>query len=125
MAIKDRISRRLRVRDLRMLEIIATRGSMARAARELGLSQPAISKAIADLEHDLGVSLFDRNTRGVQLTESGEVLVRRGRVILDELRHGFDEIENISDPTAGLVRIGVSLAQSLFISAVIDRTSRR
>src|SRR5215203_4542246 len=125
MALKDRLSRRLRVRDFTMLEVIATRGSMARAAEELGLSQPAISKAIADLEHDLGVAVFDRSTRGVQLTESGQVLLRRGRVILDELRHGLEEIENISDPTAGFVRIGVSLAQSLFISAVVERTSRR
>ena len=72
-----------------MLEAIASRGSMARAAEVLGLSQPAISKAIADLERDLGVAVFDRSTRGVQLTESGQVLLRRGRVILDELRHGL------------------------------------
>ena len=122
---KNHIARRLKVRDLRMLEIIAVRGSMARAADELGLSQPAISKAIADLERDLGVSVLDRNTRGVELTESGRVLLQRGRVILDELRQGLDEIENISDPTAGLVRIGATPGQSLFISAVIERTSRR
>jgi DNA-binding transcriptional LysR family regulator len=108
-----------------MIEAIANRGSMARAAVDIGLSQPAISKAIADLERDLGATVFDRTTRGVHLTESGQVLLRRGRVILDELRYGLDEIENISDPTAGFVRIGVSLAQSLFISAVIERTSRR
>jgi DNA-binding transcriptional LysR family regulator len=125
MAHRDRISRRLKVRDFEMIEIIATRGSMARAAEDLGLSQPAISKAISDLERDLGVAVFDRNTRGVQLTESGQVLLRRGRVILDELHHGLDEIENISDPTIGLVRVGVSLAQSLFISAVVEHTSRR
>jgi len=106
-----------------MIEAIASRGSMARAAEDLGLSQPAISKAIADLEDDLGVAIFDRSTRGVQLTESGKVLLRRGRVILDELQHGLEEIENISDPTIGLVRVGVSLAQSLFISAVVERTS--
>ena len=125
MAPRDRLSRRLRVRDLYMLEAIASRGSMARAADELGLSQPAVSKAIADLERDLGVSIFDRTTRGVQLTDSGQVLRRRGRVILDELRHGLDEIQNLADPAAGLVRVGVSLAQSLFISAVVDHTSRR
>ncbi len=101
MARRDRISRRLKVRDLHMIEAIASRGSMARAAEDLGLSQPAISKAIADLERDLGAAVFDRSTRGVQLTESGQVLLRRGRVILDELRHGLDEIENISDPTTG------------------------
>jgi DNA-binding transcriptional LysR family regulator len=125
MARRDRINRRLKVRDLHMIEAIASRGSMARAAEDMGLSQPAISKAISDLEHDLGVAVFDRNTRGVQLTESGQVLLRRGRVILDELQHGLDEIENISDPTTGFVRVGVSLAQSLFISAVVERTSRR
>jgi DNA-binding transcriptional LysR family regulator len=122
---KDHIARKLKVRDLRMLEIIAVRGSMARAADELGLSQPAISKAIADLERDLGVSVLDRNTRGVELTESGRVLLQRGRVMLDELRQGLDEIENISDPAAGLVRIGVTPGQSLFISTVIESTSRR
>ncbi len=121
---KDLLTRRLRIRDLHMIERIATRGSMARAAEELGLSQPAISKAIADLERDLGATVFERSTRGVHLTESGEVLLRRGRVILDELRHGLDEIENIADPTTGFVRIGVSLAQSLFISAVIQRASQ-
>jgi DNA-binding transcriptional LysR family regulator len=122
---KDHLIRRLKVRDLRMLEIIAVRGSMARAAEELGLSQPAISKAIADLERDLGVSVLDRNTRGVDLTESGRVLLQRGRVILDELRQGLSEIENLSDPTAGLVSIGATPGQSLFIAAVIERTSRR
>src|SRR5476649_2603781 len=107
MAPRDRVSRRLKVRDLYMLETIASRGSMARAAEDMGLSQPAISKAIADLERDLGAAVFDRSTRGVSLTESGQVLLRRGRVILDELRYGLDEIENISDPTTGFVRIGV------------------
>jgi DNA-binding transcriptional LysR family regulator len=125
MARRDRINRRLKIRDLHMIEVIASRGSMARAAEDLGLSQPAISKAIADLEDDLGVAVFDRSTRGVQLTDSGQVLLRRGRVILDELQHGLEEIENISDPTMGLVRVGVSLAQSLFISAVVERTSLR
>lgn len=125
MAPMDRVSRRLKVRDLHMIETIASRGSMARAAEELGLSQPAISKVIADLERDLGVTVFDRNTRGVQLTASGEILRRRGRVILDELKQGLDEIRNFADPATGLVRVGVSLAQSLFISAVIERTSLR
>ena len=61
-----------------MLEVIATRGSMARAAEDLALSQPRISKAIADLERDLNVALFTRGARGVELTPSGEVLLRRG-----------------------------------------------
>jgi DNA-binding transcriptional LysR family regulator len=125
MALTDRLSRKLKVRDLQMVEIISAKGSMARAAIELGLSQPAISKAVADLEHALGASLFERSTRGVQLTDAGIVLMQRGRVIMDELRHGVEEIANITDPTAGLVRVGVSLAQSQFIASVIGRATRR
>jgi DNA-binding transcriptional LysR family regulator len=108
-----------------MLEVIATRGSMARAAGELALSQPAISKAIADLELELGVALFNRSARGAELTPSGQVLLRRGRVMLDELKQGLQEIENLSDPTAGHVRMGAVEAWSPFIAAIVDKTSRR
>jgi DNA-binding transcriptional LysR family regulator len=108
-----------------MLEVIATRGSMARAAKELALSQPAISKAIADLERDLDVALFTREARGVQLTPSGRILLRRGRIMLDELKQGLQEIENLSDPTAGEVRIGAIEALSPFIATMIERTARR
>jgi DNA-binding transcriptional LysR family regulator len=120
-----RIGRRLKLRDLHMLEVIAARGSMARAAGELALSQPAISKAIADLEHDLGVALFNRSSRGAELTPSGQVLLRRGRVMLDELKQGLQEIENLSDPTIGEVRIGAIESLSPFISTIVERTSRR
>jgi DNA-binding transcriptional LysR family regulator len=121
----DRISRRLKLRDLHMLEVIATRGSMARAAGELALSQPAISKAIADLELELGVALFNRSARGAELTPSGQVLLRRGRVMLDELRQGLQEIENLSDPAIGHTRIGAVEAWSPFIAMVVEKTSRR
>jgi DNA-binding transcriptional LysR family regulator len=120
----DRIGRQLKLRHLHMLQVIATRGSMARAADELALSQPAISKAIADLEHDLGVALLSRSSRGAELTPSGKVLVRRGRVIFDELKQALHEIENLSDPTVGEVRIGAVESLSPFISTIIERTSR-
>jgi DNA-binding transcriptional LysR family regulator len=108
-----------------MLEVIAARGSMARAAGELALSQPAISKAIADLELELGVALFNRSARGAELTPSGQVLLRRGRVMLDELKQGLQEIENLSDPTVGHVRMGAVEAWSPFIAAIVDRTTHR
>jgi len=103
------MSRRLKLRDLQMLEAISVAGSMARAAELLGISQPTISKVIADLERDLGVPLFDRNSRGAELTPSGDILLRRGRAMLDELQQGLQEIENLSDPTVGEVRITRSL----------------
>ena len=125
MASVNFMSRRLKLRDLEMLEAISAAGSMARAAEQLGISQPTISKAIADLEHDLGVALFDRNSRGAELTPSGHILLRRGRAMLDELQQGLQEIENLSDPTVGEVRIGAVDAWSAYISTIVEQTSRR
>jgi len=108
-----------------MLEVIAAQGSMAGAAHELALSQPAISKAVSDLETDLGTVLFNRTPRGAELTPSGRILLRRGRAMLDEFSQGLQEIEHLADPTVGEVRIGALESLSLFISSIVERTSRR
>lgn len=121
----DRIGRRLRLKDLHTLQTIAEVGSMAKASTKLALSQPAISKAIADMEHTLGAPLLDRSSRGVQLTDCGRLLVERGRIIFDELRQGVVEIERLSDPTRGEARIGTTEPISIFVSQAIARLSRR
>jgi DNA-binding transcriptional LysR family regulator len=121
----ERIGRRLKLKDLHMLEAIAKLGSMARAAEDLAISQPAISKAMADLELTLGVSLLDRNARGVELTECGRILLRRGRVVFDEIRQGLDEIQHLSDPTAGEVRVGTTEGMAPLIASIVDRSSLR
>ena len=101
-----RIGRRLRLRDLHVLLTTVQCGSMAKAARRLAVSQPAISKAIADLEHTLGVRLLDRGPRGIETTVYGNALIRRGLAVFGELRQAVNEIEFIANPTAGEVRIG-------------------
>lgn len=120
----DRIGRRLRLKDLHTLETIAEVGSMAKASTRLALSQPAISKAIADMEHTLGAPLLERSARGVTLTESGRVLLERGRVVFDELRQGVKDIRNLSDPMSGEVRIGTTEPITVFVSEIISRMSR-
>jgi molybdenum-dependent DNA-binding transcriptional regulator ModE len=62
----SRIWRRLKLRDLETLLAVAQWGSMAKAAVHLSVSQPAVSKAIADMEHVLGVRLLDRSAQGVE-----------------------------------------------------------
>jgi DNA-binding transcriptional LysR family regulator len=79
---------------------------MARAARELGLTQPAVSDIVAALEQMFGVRLFDRSTRGVKPTIYGQALLQRGRAAFDELRQGINDIDFLSDPKAGEIRIG-------------------
>jgi molybdate transport repressor ModE-like protein len=107
MDLVDRVASRLKLRDLRLLDTVVRQGSMAKAANQLHLSQPAISKAIAEMEHVLGVRLIERGRQGVEPTPHGMALLRRGNAIYDELRQGIAEIEQLSDPTAGAVRIAV------------------
>jgi DNA-binding transcriptional LysR family regulator len=87
----------------------------------LGFSQPAISKAIADLEHTLGAVLLDRSSRGVELTDAGRILVERGRIIFDELRQCVRDIKHIMDPTQGEIRVGTTAPLTVFVAQVISR----
>jgi DNA-binding transcriptional LysR family regulator len=121
----DRIGRRLRLKDLHTLQTVAEAGSMAKASEHLALSQPAISKAISDMEHTLGAPLLDRSSRGVELTECGRLLVERSRVIFDEVRQGVLDIEHLSDATQGEVRIGTSEPVTVLVSQIICRLVRK
>src|SRR5688572_21626551 len=98
--------RRLRLRDLDILMTVIQAGSMGKATGRLNMSQPAISKAIADLERALGVRLVDRSRQGVEPTAYGSALIARGVSVFDELRQGVEDIEFLSDPTAGEIRVG-------------------
>src|SRR4051812_15633663 len=100
------IGNRLRLRDLEVFFAVVECGSMAKAAVQLGITQPSVSEVIAALEHAVRARLLDRSVRGVQLTPYGEALLRRGRAALDELRHGVRELEHLADPFAGEVSIG-------------------
>lgn len=119
-----RIGRRIRLRDLHVLLTVVQRGSMAKAAQHLSITQPAVSKSIADLEHALGVRLLDRGPQGVEPTSYGNALVRRGLSVFDELRQGVGEIEFMADPRVGEVRVGCpeTLAATL-LPAVVERLS--
>src|SRR5215510_8587889 len=99
-----RIGRRLGVRDLHVFETVVQCGSMAKAAQHLNVTQPAVSKAIGDLEHTLGVRLLDRRPQGVELTIYGRALLKRSNAVFDELKQGIKDIEFLADPTAGEVR---------------------
>jgi DNA-binding transcriptional LysR family regulator len=102
----DRIGRRIRLRDLHIVLAVAEEGSMAKASAKLAISHPVISKTVSDLEHMLGVPLFDRNSRGVELTTYGEALLKCGTNVFDEMRQGLKQIEFLADPTSGKLSIG-------------------
>jgi DNA-binding transcriptional LysR family regulator len=78
----EQISRRLKLRQLNVLLAVAQWGSMAKAADHLAISQPVVSKAIAELEHVVGVRLLDRGPYGVEPTLYGRALLKRSIAIL-------------------------------------------
>lgn len=122
----QRVGRRLKLRDLHILMEVAKAGSMGKAAVRLNLSQPVVSKAVASLEHALGVRLLDRTTQGVELTDYGRAALKCGFAVFDVLKKGVEEIEFIADPTAGAVRVGCTAPEfASIVSAVIDRLSPR
>lgn len=122
----EHVNRRIKLRHLNVLHAVAQRGSMAKAAEQLAISQPVVSKAIAELEQMLGVRLFDRGPQGVELTLYGRSLLKRSIGIFDDLRTAVAEIEFLADPTAGELRIGTTepFAAGL-VADVIEILSRR
>lgn len=87
---------------------VAKAGNISRAAKELYISQPAISKAIGKLEDSLGLSLFTRSSRGVQLTAEGEILYQHTRDAFEALERVEQELRRIQEFDIGHLRIGVS-----------------
>jgi DNA-binding transcriptional LysR family regulator len=122
----ERIGRRIRLRDLHILLAVVQCKSMAKAAEHLAISKPVVSKAIADLEHVLGVRLLERDRHGAEPTSYGAALLKRGVAVFDELREGVKDIESLTDPEAGDLRIGCNhILSTSFVSAIVDRLSRR
>ena len=122
----DRIGRRLKLRALHILLAVVQCGSMAKAARQLSVSNPVVSKAVSDLEHALDVRLLDRRAQGVEPTIYGRALLDHGLAVFDELRQAVKHLEFLADPTAGEARIGSSIAiASGLITTVVDRLSRK
>src|SRR5438552_5644550 len=106
----SQIGRRLRLRDLHVFATVAQRGSMAKAAVQLGVSTPTVSEVIADLEHGLGVRLLDRSPQGVEPTRYGHALLKRTLIVFDELKQTIKDTENLDDPSTGEIRIACPLA---------------
>jgi DNA-binding transcriptional LysR family regulator len=120
----DRIGRRIRLRDLHIVLAVADHGSMAKASNHLSISHPVISKTISDLERTLGVQVFDRTARGVELTACGRALLKCGVTVFDEMRQGLKQIELLADPASGELRIGCpEITMAGFLPPIVERFS--
>src|SRR4029077_9572604 len=98
---------------------------MGRAAERLAISQPNVSKAIADLEHTFGVRLLDRTSRGVEPPTYGLAVIKRATAVFDELRQSVKEVEFLANPTSGELRLGCSDFAAGIVGVTIEQIFRR
>ena len=116
------VERRVTMAQLRALVAVENTSSYALAATRTGLSEPAVHRAVRDLQELLGIALLVRVGRTVRPTDAAGRLVRFARLMLSELRAGLDEIGAISAGDAGRIRIGtLPMARAIFLPELLAR----
>lgn len=103
----------MKLQNFREVVAIAEHGSIRAAARALQVTQPGLTRSLAELERQLGGSLFERRSRGVVPTMLGQAFLRRAASILHDVRRTREEIEQLSGLTRGSVTAGLSIAAHL------------
>jgi DNA-binding transcriptional LysR family regulator len=104
--------------DLKLLGVfaaVAEHTSFSRAAEALGSSQPAVSRSVAQLENELGARLFERDTRNVELTRAGALLLDHARAILNSARIAADDLAGLRGLSTGTLRVGASTTIATYI----------
>lgn len=96
------------LRQLRVFRAVAESRNFSRAGDQIGLTQPAVSRSIFELEGQLGLKLLDRTTREVALTEAGQSLAARLDRLLDELEQTLLEVQGMASARRGKVRVASS-----------------
>jgi molybdate transport repressor ModE-like protein len=116
------VERRVTMAQLRALVAVENASGYAAAAQQVGLSQPAIHRAVRDLQQFLGITLLVRAGRTVRPTDAASRLVRFTRLMLSELRAGMDEMSAVGTWDAGRVTLGtLPMARAIFLPELLAR----
>ena len=94
-------------KQLEYFAAVADKGSISGAARELHVAQPPVSRQLALLEDELGVTLFLRTNKGVELTEAGRRLYEQSRQMFQSLRTMADSVRDVAAGARGRLKLGV------------------
>jgi len=99
----------MEIRHMRYFVVLAEQLNFRKAAEQLFVTQPHVSRQIKELENEVGVPLLTRNTRGVALTEAGESFLHHARKLLSDVQIAFDDMSNMARGTAGRVKFGTAI----------------
>src|SRR5690606_6455874 len=113
------------IRQLQFFVAVAEQGSVSRAAQNLSISQSSVTEAIKELEGDLGVSLFERHSRGLNITHRGHQFLRHATRILAEVSDARRSFSEDMQPATGELHLGVtSLVAGYVLSDLLARYRR-
>ena len=106
----------MRLQHLQLLLILAKTGSLRRAAVQMRVTQPALSKALRQLEEEFGTELVQRSAKGVRLTAMGELLATRAGTVMREIERAREEVAWHTRPNQGTVTLGVSPVAGILLT---------
>jgi len=106
----------MRLQDLRLLLTLAETGTLRACAERLHVTQPALTKALKQLEAELGTALFFRTAKGMRLAPAGEVLAARAMNVMRELDHAREEVASLTQSVQSTVTLGVSPAAAIVLA---------
>ncbi|MGG0286574.1 LysR family transcriptional regulator [Peribacillus butanolivorans] len=109
------------IRQLKYFVTIAEEGKITTAAKKLNIAQPPLSRQLKQMEEELGVILFDRDNKSLNLTLEGERLLLRAKELLNKLDETMVEVQELRKDTSGILSVGSNLyCASLILSKVVD-----
>lgn len=112
----SRLLARARLRHLQLLVAVADHGSLKRAAEQVGMSQPAATQAVAELERLLETALFERRARGMSVSAAGRAVMPVARQVLHALRDSMESLSAVQASASGLLRVGMIPAAGLSLA---------
>ena len=115
----------MKLSHIRDVLAVAELGSLRKAGRQVGVTQPAITHSIKEIEHELGAPLFHRHAKGVRLTDIGEIFLRRAAIVDNELRRAREEVEQAKGFSTGQVAVAMSIASSIALMPAALSSFRR
>jgi LysR family pca operon transcriptional activator len=120
------LDQQLKLRTLRAIDAIATHNSLLKSSQVLGVTQPALTRSLQEVEEIFGFRIFERHPRGVRLTAAGEVVWTATRRILAEVHRLDDELDRLLSGSAGFLAIGtLPVAAAGVMPGILARTEAR
>jgi LysR family transcriptional regulator of abg operon len=119
-----RRSEAMQLRHVSAMVAVADTGSLRAAANRLGVSQPAVTKAIREIETIMGVALLQKTVRGSVPTDAGRIFLIRARSIVEEMRRAKEEMSHVAGVRDGSVTVGLSVGAALLSGGAIETFMR-